>query len=109
MSYDAEAEVKANSPASGAVVTPDSQSPKAPANAVTAQEQAQAIAEFKRQVRGLQGNSKKQLARAVVSLRGALAWYAREANWAVSGEDIVWVGDDDPLKIAEIVLGKRKG
>lgn len=37
-----------------------------------------------------------------------LAHYANEAHWAVKGEDIVWLGDDDPTFAAAVVLGKRK-
>ena len=57
-----------------------------------------------------QANSKGKLARAVVVYRAALAHYANEAHWAVKEEAILWVGDDDPTKVAEMALyaGKRK-
>jgi hypothetical protein len=55
-----------------------------------------------------QANSKGRLAKAVVSLQRALAHYADEAHWAVKDDDIVWTGDDDPTKVAELALGKRK-
>lgn len=38
-----------------------------------------------------------------------LSHYANESHWAVKGEDIVWLGDDDPTYAAQVVLGKRKG
>ena len=53
-------------------------------------------------------NSKGQLIRAVIAYRQALIWYANESNWAVKDEVIQWIGDDDPTKAAEIVLGIRK-
>lgn len=53
-------------------------------------------------------NSKGTLARAVVLYQNALNHYANEANWAVRGDDIIWVGDDDPTYAAAVSLGKRK-
>lgn len=53
-------------------------------------------------------NSKGQLANAIVLYQRALSHYANESNWAVRGEDIVWIGDDDPTYAAQISLGKRK-
>jgi len=53
-------------------------------------------------------NSKGQLARAVLLYQRALAHYANENSWAVKGEDIVWLGDDDPTYAAAVSLGKRK-
>ena len=53
-------------------------------------------------------NSKGQLAKAVVLYQRALSHYANENNWAVKGEDILWVGDDDPAYAAQVSLGKRK-
>ena len=56
----------------------------------------------------LKAHSKSELIRAIQSYQSALLWYSKEENWAVSEERIEWVGSDDPLEIAEIVLGKRK-
>ena len=53
-------------------------------------------------------NSKGQLAQAVVFYQRALSHYAKESNWAVRGEDIIWVGDDDPTYAAAVSLGQRK-
>ena len=53
-------------------------------------------------------NSKGQLAQAVVFYQRALSHYAKEENWAVRGDDILWVGDDDPTYAAAVSLGKRK-
>ena len=53
-------------------------------------------------------NSKGQLAQAVVFYQRALSHYAKEENWAVRGEEIIWVGDDDPTYAAQVSLGKRK-
>ena len=53
-------------------------------------------------------NSKGQLAKAVVFYQRALSHYAKEENWAVRGNDILWVGDDDPTYAAALSLGKRK-
>jgi hypothetical protein len=53
-------------------------------------------------------NSKGKLVRAVLAYRQALLYYANESHWAVRDEVIQWVGDDDPTKVAEIVLGIRK-
>lgn len=54
------------------------------------------------------GNSKGKLAKAVLFYQRALAHYANESNWAVRGDDIVWVGDDDPTYAAQLSLGRRK-
>ena len=53
-------------------------------------------------------NSKGQLVKAVVLYQRALSHYANESNWAVKGDDIVWLGDDDPAYAAQVSLGKRK-
>ena len=53
-------------------------------------------------------NSKGQLGKAVVLYQRALSHYANESNWAVKGDDIVWLGDDDPAYAAQVSLGKRK-
>ena len=53
-------------------------------------------------------NSKSQLAQAVVFYQRALSHYAKEENWAVRGEEIIWVGDDDPTYAAQVSLGSRK-
>ena len=53
-------------------------------------------------------NSKGQLAKAVVLYQRALSHYAKEENWAVRGNDIIWLGDDDPTYAAAVSLGKRK-
>ena len=53
-------------------------------------------------------NSKGQLVGAVMMYQKALLHYANEANWAVKGDVIQWVGSDDPTEVAEIVLGKRR-
>ena len=53
-------------------------------------------------------NSKGQLAQAVVFYQRALSHYAKEENWAVRGEEIIWVGDDDPTYAAQVSLGQRK-
>lgn len=53
-------------------------------------------------------NSKGKLAAAVVMYQRALSHYANESNWAVRGEDIVWIGDDDPTYAAGVSLGQRE-
>ena len=53
-------------------------------------------------------NSKGALAKAVVYYQRALSHYANEANWAVKGDDIVWLGDDNPTYAAQLSLGKCK-
>ena len=53
-------------------------------------------------------NSKGALAKAIISYQRALLWYANESHWAVKDEVIQWVGDDDPTRVAEFVLGIRK-
>ena len=53
-------------------------------------------------------NSKGKLANAVVMYQRALSHYANESNWAVKGDDIIWLGDDDPTYAAQISLGQRK-
>ncbi len=53
-------------------------------------------------------NSKGALAKAIVLYQRALSYYASEQNWAVRGDDIVWLGDDDPTYAAQVSLGKRK-
>ena len=53
-------------------------------------------------------NSKSQLASAVLVYQRALAHYANENHWAVKGDDIVWLGDDDPTYAAGVSLGQRK-
>ena len=53
-------------------------------------------------------NSKGALANAVILYQRALGHYAKEENWAVRGNDILWVGDDDPTYAAAVSLGKRK-
>ena len=55
-----------------------------------------------------QANSKGQLAKAIVLYQRTLTYYANENNWAVRGDDIVWLGDDDPTYAASLTLGKRK-
>ena len=54
-------------------------------------------------------NSKGTLAKAIIFYQRALSHYANENNWAVKGDDIVWLGDDDPTYAAAVSLGKRKG
>lgn len=53
-------------------------------------------------------NTKGRLAKAVLFYQRALSHYANENNWVVKGDDIVWVGDDDPTYAAQVSLGKRK-
>ena len=57
-------------------------------------------------------NSKGTLVRAILQYQQALAHYANESHWAVkdgaNGEDIVWLGDDDPTMAAQVTLGMRK-
>lgn len=53
-------------------------------------------------------NSKGKLAKAVVMYQKTLAHYASESNWAVKGDDILWIGDDDPAYAAQVTLGWRK-
>lgn len=53
-------------------------------------------------------NSKGKLAKACVMYQRSLSHYANESNWAVRGDDIIWVGDDDPTYAAQVSLGKRK-
>jgi hypothetical protein len=53
-------------------------------------------------------NSKGKLAKAIVMYQRTLAHYANESNWAVKGDDILWVGDDDPAYAAQVTLGQRK-
>ena len=54
------------------------------------------------------GNSKGKLANAIILYGRALEHYANESNWAVKGDDIIWLGDDDPTYAADVTLGKRK-
>jgi len=54
------------------------------------------------------GNSKGKLANAIILYGRALEHYANENNWAVKGDDILWLGDDDPTYAAALTLGKRK-
>ena len=53
-------------------------------------------------------NSKGKLASACLTYQRTLSHYADENNWAVKGDDIVWLGDDDPTYAAAVSLGKRK-
>lgn len=53
-------------------------------------------------------NSKGQLAAACLQYQRTLLHYANENNWAVRGDDIIWIGDDDPTYAAQFSLGKRK-
>lgn len=53
-------------------------------------------------------NSKGALVRACMQYQRALAHYANENHWGVKGDDIVWLGDDDPTYAAAVSLGKRK-
>lgn len=53
-------------------------------------------------------NSKGTLAKAIVQYQRSLSHYANENNWAVRGDEIVWLGDDDPTYAAQVSLGKRK-
>ena len=53
-------------------------------------------------------NSKGALVRACLQYQRALAHYANENNWAVKGDDIVWIGDDTPTYAAQVSLGKCK-
>lgn len=53
-------------------------------------------------------NSKSKLAAAVVFYQRALSHYANESNWAVKGDDIIWLGDDDPTYAAALSLGRRQ-
>ncbi len=53
-------------------------------------------------------NSKGALVKAVLLYQRALAHYADENHWAVRGDDIIWLGDDDPTYAAAVSLGKRK-
>ena len=55
-----------------------------------------------------QGNSKGDLARALAEAHAALQWYAKEENWAVKEDDILWLGDDDPTSIANRLLQPNK-
>lgn len=54
------------------------------------------------------GNSKGKLANACLMYQRALSHYANESNWAVRGDEILWVGDDDPTYAAAVSLGQRK-
>ena len=54
------------------------------------------------------GNSKGKLANALILYGRALEHYANESNWAVKGDDILWLGDDDPTYAAALTLGHRK-
>jgi hypothetical protein len=53
-------------------------------------------------------NSKGQLVKYISVLQQALSHYGNESNWAVRGEEIIWLGDDDPTYAALFVLGRRK-
>lgn len=53
-------------------------------------------------------NSKGTLAKACLQYQKALSYYASEEHWAVKGEDIIWIKDDDPTLPAQVVLGMRK-
>lgn len=53
-------------------------------------------------------NSKGQLVKAILIYQQALRYYAAEEHWAVKGEDIIWVKDDDPTLPAQTCLGLRK-
>lgn len=53
-------------------------------------------------------NSKGALVRACLQYQRALAHYANENHWGVKGDDIVWLGDDDPTYAAGVSLGQRK-
>ena len=53
-------------------------------------------------------NSKGALVRACMQYQRALAHYANENHWGVKGDDIVWLGDDDPTYAAGVSLGQRK-
>ena len=53
-------------------------------------------------------NSKGTLVRAILQYQQALAHYANESHWAVKGDDVVWLGDDDPTMAAQVTLGMRK-
>lgn len=53
-------------------------------------------------------NSKSELISHIKTLHIALEWYAREENWAVKEDDILWLGDDDPQYAALVTLGRRK-
>lgn len=53
-------------------------------------------------------NSKGKLAAACMMYQRALAHYANESNWAVKGDDIIWLGDDTPTYAAQVSLGKCK-
>lgn len=52
-------------------------------------------------------NSKGQLVKAIIVYQRALHYYADETHWAVKGDDITWIHDDDPLLPAQTVLGMR--
>ena len=53
-------------------------------------------------------NSKGTLVKAILQYQQALAHYANESHWAVKGDDIVWLGDDNPTMAAQVTLGIRK-
>lgn len=53
-------------------------------------------------------NSKGALVKAVLAYQRALQHYANEAHWLVKGDEIMWVGDDDPTYAAGVSLGQRK-
>lgn len=53
-------------------------------------------------------NSKGTLVKACMQYQRALAHYANENHWAVRGDEIVWLGDDDPTYAAQVSLGARK-
>ncbi len=53
-------------------------------------------------------NSKGQLVKAVLMYQAALRYYATEEHWAVRGDDIIWVKDDDPTLPAQTCLGMNR-
>jgi hypothetical protein len=53
-------------------------------------------------------NSKGQLIKYISVLQQALNHYSNENHWAVRGEEILWIGDDDPTYAAQFSLGIRK-
>ena len=61
----------------------------------------------------LRTKSKNELIRIIQQLQVGLSFYGNESNWAVRDDLdkeglIVWLGDDDPTEVAQILLGQRK-
>ena len=55
----------------------------------------------------LRTKSKNELIRIIQQLQVGLSFYGNESNWTAR-DDIIWLGDDDPTEVAQILLGQRK-